>query len=209
MRKITYLALAAATVLTVASCGSHEEKKEPAKTEKACFYSYNAGSTVMEWTAFKFTEKKGVTGTFTTINVKDGGAKEDPEAVIESLSFSIPVSSVETQNPERNAKIIEHFFKTISTETIEGRVKDLKDGGKAVIEITMNKITKDVEGNWTLEDGDFAFHATIDVANWNGLPGIAALNKICYDLHKGPDGVSKLWSEVDLSFTTVLSSDCD
>lgn len=209
MRKITYLALAIATAVTVASCGSSEEKKATEKEAKACFYSYNASSSVMEWTAFKFTEKKGVTGTFTTINMKDGGAKEDPEAVIESLSFSIPVSSVETQNPERNAKIVEHFFKTIATETIEGRVKDLKDGGVAVIEITMNKITKNVEGTWTLEDGDFAFHATIDVADWNGMPGIAALNKICFDLHKGPDGVSKLWSEVDLSFTTTLASDCD
>ncbi|MFT5582308.1 MAG: hypothetical protein ACI9G9_001573 [Psychromonas sp.] len=37
---------------------------------------------------------------------------------------------------------------------------------------------------------------------------MAALNTICKDLHTGDDGVSKLWSEVDLNFSTVLQTDC-
>lgn len=41
------------------SCGDDKKTtEETSQPEKSCFYSYNSGSTVLEWTAFKFTEKK-------------------------------------------------------------------------------------------------------------------------------------------------------
>jgi hypothetical protein len=73
----------------------------------------------------------------------------------------------------------------------------------------MNDVTKKVPGTYMLEDGNFAFQATIDVADWNMIPGLNALNKVCRELHRGPDKVSKLWSEVDLLFTTNLKADCE
>lgn len=73
----------------------------------------------------------------------------------------------------------------------------------------MNNIAQEVKGQYTFVDDKFEFSATIDVANWNANSGITALNKICKDLHTGPDGVSKLWSEVDLKFSTTLASDCN
>lgn len=208
MKTFAYLTLAFAAVLITASCGSPAEEQEK-KAPEACMFTYDHGSSVLEWTAFKFTEKTGVKGSFNTIEVKDGGAMEDPKALLESLSFSIPVSTVETQNPDRNGKIAGYFFGTIRTETITGRIKHLGDKGEAELEITMNGITREVEGIYTLENGVFAFNTTIDVADWNAMPGIEALNKVCHDLHTGADGVSKLWSEVDLSFTTTLQSDCE
>ena len=209
MKRFTYLAFAFSISILATACGSSETEKTVPGKKEICSYTYDHGSSVMEWTAFKFTAKTGVKGTFTTITVKDGGAMESPEELIQSLSFSIPINSVETQNPERNAKIVQNFFGTIATETIDGKVKALKTGGKAIIEITMNKITHDVEGTYTLENGNFAFHSTIDVADWKAIPGIDELNKICKELHTGDDGVSKLWSEVELSFTTNLKSDCE
>lgn len=196
------------TLLTVISCGSPESEKA-ASPGKKCQYSYNAGTTMLEWTAFKFTEKTAVKGTFSTINVSAGGVMDDAKELIESLSFSIQTSSVETQNPDRNAKIAKRFFGTIGTETISGEVKKLSRNGKAVIAITMNKVTKEVEGEYLLEDGYFTWNATIDVTDWNAIPGIDALNAICKDLHTGADGKSKLWSEVGLSFSTELEMECD
>lgn len=73
----------------------------------------------------------------------------------------------------------------------------------------MNDISIDVEGDYTFESNTFTFDSMVDVASWNGLPGITALNTVCEDLHTGEDGVSKLWSEVQLSFSTTLKSDCD
>ena len=146
--------------------------------------------------------------TFREINIDGLESSEDPKTLIESLSFSIPTSTVETENTERNGKISKQFFGTISTENITGEVKSLGKNGKAVISIKMNGVSKDITGDYTLNAGTFVFKAAIDVVDWNAGSGIAALNAICKDLHTGTDGVSKLWSEVDLSFTTVLKKEC-
>jgi polyisoprenoid-binding protein YceI len=206
MKKIILLS---ATLLTglLFSCGGNGDKSTKSSTEK-CAYSVVNENCTLEWTAFKFTERKGVTGTFKEINIDGLDSSEDPKTLIESLSFSIPTSSVETENPERNGKISKQFFGTISTENITGEVKTLGKGGKAVIAIKMNGMSKDVTGDYTLNAGTFVFKAAIDVVDWNAGNGIAALNAICKDLHTGTDGVSKLWSEVDLSFTTVLKKTC-
>jgi polyisoprenoid-binding protein YceI len=206
MKKIILLS---ATLLTglLFSCGGNGDKSTKSSTEK-CAYSVVNENCTLEWTAFKFTERKGVTGTFKEINIDGLDSSEDPKTLIESLSFSIPTSSVETENPERNGKISKQFFGTISTENITGEVKTLGKGGKAVIAIKMNGMSKDVTGDYTLNAGTFVFKAAIDVVDWNAGNGIAALNAICKDVHTGTDGVSKLWSEVDLSFTTVLKKTC-
>lgn len=186
-----------------------EQTEETSKKETSCEYSYDAEKSVLEWTAFKFTEKTPVKGTFNEINIEGMEKSTNPKKMIESLKFSISTASVETQNEDRNGKIAKLFFGTIGTEKITGEVKSLSDNGKAVIVIEMNKMKQEVMGDYTLEDGKFSFNATIDVLKWNASSGITALNTECKDLHTGTDGKSKLWSEVDLSFSTELLSDCN
>lgn len=189
------------------SCSS-ENDTETAEKEQTCSYTYNHSASNLEWTAFKFNAKTPVKGTFNTVNIKGLNNSEDPKELIKSLSFSIPTNTVETQNPERNGKIVTYFFGKIATDSITGNVVDLKDNGEAIVAITMNKIKKDVKGTYTLTDGKFSFSASIDVLNWQAGTGIETLNTICKDLHTGEDGVSKLWSEVDLKFTTSLIKEC-
>lgn len=195
--------------LTFHSCSSGDEGTvEHEEDSSACFYSYNEGTTTFEWTAFKTNAKVPVAGGFNDIKVTSEKA-EDPKDVIKSIEFEINTASVETNVEDRNAKIAEHFFGTINTETITGKFTGLTDDGKATVMITMNGISFDIEGDYKLEGSDFTFKSVIDVKNWNALSGIDALNKVCEELHTGEDGVSKLWSEVSLKLTTSLDSDCD
>jgi hypothetical protein len=202
MKKYLLLSTTLFTAL-IFSCGGNEAETTKSASEKYT-YSVVSENSTLEWTAFKFTERKGVTGTFREINIDGLDSSEDPKTLIESLSFSIPTSTVETENTERNGKISKQFFGTISTENITGEVKSLGKNGKAAISIKMNGISKDVTGEYTLNAGTFVFKASIDVLDWNAGEGIEALNTICKDLHTGADGVSKLWSEVDLNYTLVL-----
>ncbi len=207
-RGILFFALTG-LILTTQSCGGETKTEAPKETEKACFYTYNSGASVLEWTAFKFTEKTPVKGTFNEIKIEGMESSDDPKKLIESMTFTIETSSVETQNEERNGKIAKLFFTTIGTPQITGKVKSLGEDGNATVEIKMNNLSQDVVGSYTLIDGKFSFNATIDVLKWNAGAGIKELNTACKDLHTGADGVSKLWSEVALSFTTELSSDCE
>ncbi len=183
------------------SC-SGEAKSEV--KEEAYSYSYDAESTILEWTAFKFTNKTGVKGTFNDIKVTSLSSSTDRKALVESLGFNIKTSTVESNDEGRNAKIAEFFFGAINTESIDGKILKLKDDGTADISVKMNGITKTISGEYTLTETQFSFHSTIDVVDWKAENGIVKLNEQCIDNHKGEDGVTKLWSEVELSFSTVF-----
>ncbi len=210
MKKGIYITSFIALGLIMSACKGESESAAESidNSQAACFYSYNEGATTFEWTAFKTNDKTPVKGGFNEISV-ESEASDDPIAVLESITFSMKTSSVETNDESRNGKVATFFFETINTATIEGKIKSIGKDGKAIVSVTMNGITIDVKGDYTLKGGDFSFNSTIDVSSWNALEGIKALNAECNELHKGKDGVSKLWSEVDLSFTTSLSSDCD
>ena len=49
----------------------------------------------------------------------------------------------------------------------------------------------------------------IDVFDWNASEALDALNEVCHALHKGPDGVSKTWSEVHLFVSSVVKEACE
>ncbi len=201
-------ALILAATFSFTSCSGDAESSEKEEVTQSCFYSYNESSTELTWTAYKTSDKVPVGGGFNEITVSSDKA-ETPKDVLESIEFTIETSSVETNNEERNGKVAEHFFGTINTPQITGSIKELKENGKAVVEISMNGISFDVEGDYSLNESDFSLESIIDVSNWNAIIGIDALNEVCKDLHTGNDGVSKLWSEVAIKLTTTLSSDCD
>lgn len=206
--KILYF-LSFSTIL--AACSGGEEKNENQADEtaqKVCFYSYNPGSTVLEWTAYKFTEKKGVPGTFTEISVEGIQESDDAQALLKGLTLVMKTSSVESQDPDRNKKIYDHFFGTIDAEEITGKIKSMNEDGSAVLTIAMGGVSRDLKGTYTWDNNVFAFQGTMDVGLWNAASGIRALNEICKDLHTGADGKSKLWSTVDIRFETTLKSDC-
>ena len=198
-------------VLGMSSCSNGKEETTDEKSEKdICLYSYNEGSTNFEWVAYKTTAKKGVAGTFTDI-VMDFEPSESPIEVIKSMAFTMKTASTETNDEGRNAKIVEHFFERLNTKEIYGKVTGVNEKeGTATVMISMHGISYDIEGEYTLtEDHVFSFNSSIDVTWWNGMAGIDKLNEVCGPLHAGEDGISKLWSEVGVSFSTTLQSDCD
>jgi polyisoprenoid-binding protein YceI len=213
MRHLLILGITASLLFT--SCGSGEETTETVvePTVENCLYTYNPAMTKLDWTAYKFLRKAGVGGTFTTINVEGNKSGANPRTIIESLSFSIPVNSVETNDPGRNKKIDSLFFGTLNnTSLLSGEVVSLNENGKAVLRVTMNDITNDLEGDYTLEDNVFTFNTEINVENWNAQAGIISLNEACKDLHtdvENGDTESKLWSDVTISFSTELTKKCD
>lgn len=212
--KFLFVALAG---LIMSSCAGKTGSKDTTATEvekeEVCFYTYEAGNTEMSFTAFKFLSKVGVDGTFTEINVEGGEKNKDAKALIEGLSFNIPITSLSTNAEKRDEKIRTFFFGEINTEVISGKVKSLDDAtGKATLAVTMNEMTKDVVGDYTLNDNAFSFDAVIDVLNWDSQAGIDALNKECKEVHTdfaNGDTESKLWTDVVISISTELKKECE
>ena len=70
----------------------------------------------------------------------------------------------------------------------------------------MNETTVNVPVVVNFEENTFHLKSTIQLAEFNALEMLASLNKACYDLHKGADGISKTWEEVDVEGTISFKS---
>jgi len=205
MRKISILLLAT-TLSVFVSC--KEEKKETTTTEDVKTtkqFVVKPEATSVKWTAYKTTDKVGVNGEFTTVKF-DNKSGATPEEALNNLSFSIPVSSLFTNDATntRDAKIKNSFFGSmIDTDLISGTLK-YKDS-KYVASLTMNGVTHELPLEVGIEDERrVTLKGTMDLNNWNAIEALNALNKVCFDLHKGADGVSKTWEDVAIQIETYL-----
>ena len=197
--------------LMLACGGSGEEEEateEEVVTEEKCTYSYDAESTVLTWTAFKLTEKVGVDGTFDEINVT-ANESDDMFGVLTGATFEIPVSSVNTQDAERDAKLRNSFFGNFeSTGMITGSINSI-DGSSASVSITINGQTKDYEGEVSVEGETVTMKAVMDILDFDGQVAMDSLGVVCAEKHTGPDGVNKLWSDVAIAVKTTLVKNCE
>ncbi|SHK55685.1 YceI-like domain-containing protein [Reichenbachiella agariperforans] len=174
---------------------AQEEKSEEATKEIV----YDVAAAQIKWTAFKLTERVGVSGTFDEVAVTAGG-EGTVESVLTDGSFSINTSSVNSNEATRDPKIKESFFGTFNTPAIEGKIVSA-DAGSGELSLMMNDTTSAVPFSYITNDSTLILTASIDVTNWNGGAAIDSLNSVCELLHKGSDGVSKLWPDVTVQVT--------
>jgi len=202
MKKLSILLIALS--ISIVSC--KDEKKETKNDDKLTEnYVVKPEGTTVKWTAYKTTEKVPVGGKFKLLKF-DNKAGSTPEEALNNLSFSIPVSSVFTNDPSntRDAKIINFFFGAmLETEILTGKIKYVNNA--YVASITMNGETNDLPLDVTITDERrIKLTGTMNLKDWKALDALASLNKVCYDLHKGADGVSKTWEDVAIEVDTYL-----
>jgi hypothetical protein len=198
MKKIAVLAL---VTLFLVSC-KKEEKTVDIVAEPTGLQII-LDSTQVNWTAYKTTDKVGVNGKFIQLELKNTQSGETPETVLEGASFSIPVSSIFTDNPDRDGKIKQFFFSVLRNTEMIGGTFNFRDG-KCFMTLTLNDVTKQLEVAHTFSNKKFTVNHTLNLEDFGALGAVASINKACYDLHKGPDGVSKTWSEVAISGSVLF-----
>ncbi len=201
------------TSLMLFSCGESTENSEKSeqtdqKAERICSYEYNAEATSIEWTAYKTTEMIGVDGAFDEFMLSDTKTGNSAFEVFQDASFIIPIASLNTQNPDRDEKIKTFFFETVNTDSLSGKLVSFNEDGTATVEIEMNGVKQEVVAQIEETGNRLTLATKIDVSAWNASTGIDALNEVCYDLHKGADGISKLWPDVSIKISTVLDKAC-
>ena len=203
MKKISTLALALLTMTQLISCGTDKKSDKEVKKSDAS-YVLNKAKNKIVWTAYKFTEKTPVKGQFRKINITGGGEGNTIKEAINNAEFAIPISSIFTQNSERDYKIKKFFFGIMQDpELLSGKLM-LENDSIGHAHLTMNGITNKLPFKYTITDQSFTMNTKMDVLNWNAQSSIDSLNTICKDLHKGLDGISKLWSEVAISVNTTF-----
>lgn len=202
MKKLSFLLIAVFIGFTSCKDEKKETKTDAPITEK---YVIKPEGTTVKWTAYKTTGKLPVGGKFKLLDF-DSKTGETPQEALNNLSFSIPVSSVFTNDATntRDAKIINSFFGAmLDTEFLKGTIKYVNNA--YVASITMNGETNNLPLEVKVTDGRrVILTGTMNLKDWKALDALASLNKVCFDLHKGADGVSKTWEDVAIEVETFL-----
>ena len=215
-KSLLYLGILAST-LSFSACKKKQQNSETAQektvelseqkseTPESKLFGYDHNSTTLAWTAYKTSEKIGVKGTFDKINISPIISKESPIDVLKQIKFNIPVSSTNTGMEVRDKKIVEFFFgKMLNTDFISGSVKAINEDGTGVLTISMNDQAQELAFTHNIEGKSVKIEAVLDLGKWKAEEAVTNLNQKCDALHKGEDGVSKLWPEIKIEINTTL-----
>lgn len=209
MKKSVILSLFLICALVFTSCKS--EKKNAPKEEvvvtksiKKAPFSLKFADHAIKWTAYKTTAKVPVNGKFDKVEIKGGGNGNSVKEAINGAEFSVKISSIFTSNKSRDYKIRKFFFQVMNDpELLSGKFV-IENDTKGYTQLKMNGIEQNLPFTYTIEKNTFSMKSTMDINKWNAKNALESLNKACYDLHKGEDGVSKTWSEVALNISTTF-----
>lgn len=204
--------------LLIFSCSNSETSKNSATNQEAkvpsesCLYSINTEEAVFQWTAFKTTAKVGVNGSFDAIEINNSNNAPNLTALIIETEFTINLGSVNSGNPERDEKLKEFFFGSLAnTDIFTGIVEECEgnnDEGMLMVNLKMNEVAKQVKMDYKVEDNFLKISGTLDLLDWEAGQAVESINNACLDLHKGEDGVSKTWSDMEISVEVPLTTDC-
>ena len=165
------------------------------------------------WTAYKFTEKAPVSGTFNKFTVSGQEKAADILTAIKGLNVDIDGSSVESGNVGRNATVAAQFFakfapiNKMSGEAVAVKGDDKK--GSVTILVDMNKTKKKVDFKYSVDaKGSLSAEAVIDMMDFALKGPFDSIHKACKVLHTGKDGISKTWTEVLLKVSAKLVKSC-
>lgn len=163
--------------------------------------SYSAGTAKVSWKAFKTYEKIGVGGTFDRASMTSA-SNDTIEGVLTGSSVAISTLSVNSGNSARDAKLSDAFFKVQGVTAINAKIVSAK-AGKAMVEISMNGVTKSIPMTYTVSDTSVIGKGVIDLADFSMLPSLGSINKACYELHAG-----KTWQDVEIGFEIMMEKKC-
>lgn len=207
MKRIPPIAMAM-LLFAIFSCNNAKKVEETETQVSAENFDLLSDSTKVSFVAYKTTDKVPVGGEFTNINISNFGSGDTALEAMDGTEFSIPVSSLFTNDPTgtRDPKILEFFFGALEdTELISG-VFNVGADKQCAIDVTLNGQTETIPLTYsTVNDTKFVFDGVMDLANWDALGAVASINKACEALHTGTDGISKTWSEVAVHAEVMLA----
>jgi polyisoprenoid-binding protein YceI len=199
MKKIILYSLVLTFSILTVAC-----KKDVKKNETAQF-SIEPKTVTVKWTGYKTTSKIPVNGEFKELQVSN--IKEASTAVeaMNGIVFSIPVSSIFSGDEERDGKLKQLLFGVMNTTVSLTGTLNLNDDGTGNVNLSMNGVSKEVPITYVVSGQLVELKGTLDLINdFKAESALESLSKACFELHKGPDGVSKTWSEVAISAAVYL-----
>ena len=199
------------------SCNSGQEKniKTDDKIElepnaDKCIYSFSDSTIKLFWAGYKTTDKLKVLGSFQEIKTNHSNQKfSSIDEMVNGITFSINSKSSESGDPIRDANLRDYFFNYLTDNfQINGNVSEYNDAF-----ITANfdvlGVDRQVKFTHSIVNNVLKLRALISLDDLGAYKAYNSISAKCYDLHKGPDGISKTWDEVNVLIDVpLITEDC-
>jgi len=194
-------------MLLYACSSSSEEKSETIVQALEASVSSKVytvkGVPSIKWTAYKFTDKVGVNGTFNKVTYESVSKKGIARQLLENTSFTIETESVNSNLKFRDERIYTYFFSKIGAKTITGKFTVVANSG-GEISIAIGEINRSVPFTYAISSDKINISVSLNLVLWKASSGITKLNEMCKGVHTGADGISKLWPDVDVVVEITL-----
>lgn len=192
--------------LSITSC--NQANKEKSKTNKSGksgkMYEMLPETTSVFWTGYKTTDKVAVKGQFMKLTFKNAKAAPTAREALDGLEFSIPVSSLFSNNEARDTKLKENFFAIMDqTDFLSGSITVANDS-IAQANVKMNGMEHTIPLTYFIDGQMLSMQGSFVLDDFNALTALASLHEVCKDKHTGADGVSKTWNEVGINVESYL-----
>ena len=191
------------------SCNNNnnqEAKQENIITERDS-YQFDIENTKVIWNGYKTNDKIKVVGYFDEFSCdRENQEFNSIDELVNGLTFSIKSSSSLSGDPIRDKNLQDHFFSYLTKEfLINGTLgQPINDSIDVTFDVFGQKRTLRFGCQYNIIPGSnsdymIEISGSIDLeSQFGGLKAFNAISKKCYDLHKGADGVSKTWKQVDV-----------
>lgn len=196
------LLLVAVLAISFSSVSCKKKASKETKSEKT--FSVDANKTEIIWTAFKTTEKIPVKGKFTKVNIKKSASGKTYSEALNGTEFSIPVSSLFSNNADRDNKLKTLFFGVMKNAEILSGTIHIDTDQSGYVDFSMNGLIEKLTFSYTTTENSILIKSIMDTNNWQAQSAIESINNACLELHKGPDGLSKTWSDVAIDITVFF-----
>ena len=190
-----------------------EENVEINSNNKNCLYSVNLKKTKLIWSGYKTTDKIKVTGTlnkFKSSKIQNNNQYNSIKNLVEGLDFVVDLSSSTSGDEIRDLNLKNFFFKYIGQNwMLNGRFENFQNDSVDVI-FNFFGLEKKIKLSTLYENDKLQLKGSVNLIKQLGLDkAYESISNKCYDLHKGPDGISKTWKEVEIHVKAPIIFTCN
>ena len=198
------------------SCGRNNNKEveqEKIKTELDS-YQFDIENTKVIWNGYKTNDKIKVVGYFNEFSFdRENQQFSSIEELVSGLQFVIKSSSSASGDPMRDQNLKDHFFKYLTKDfVINGTLgSPINDSIDVTFDVFGEKKQIRLAFLYNLIPGCPYYDHILEIkgsinlkSQFDGLKAYNAISNKCYDLHKGADGISKTWKQIDVHIKALV-----
>ena len=211
-----YLLIPSILIFSLSFCNNKQEQESNKNSiqQDGILYKLDmtAENTEVNWIGYKTNEKTPVSGSFSEFSSdRENQSFNSIDDLVDGLNFSVSSLSSSSRDDNRDLNLKDHFFKYLTDNfkingTLGKPINDSIDVYFDVLEEN-NPIRFAYSTYLTTSkysDKIIQIKGKLNLVNQFNGEAFNNIHKQCFDLHKGSDGISKTWEEVDVDIKVLV-----